>query len=263
MRAQLTDLVMAYDDHGHGQPLLLIHGHPLNRRMWRLQLEGLPDAARIIAPDLRGHGESEVIEGPYRMERLADDCAELLDELEVTGPVVVGGLSMGGYVALAFFRRHAARVAGLILAATRAGADSPAAQVNREKSIVLAREKGPQAIVEAMLPKMLAPGTYTGNTDLVNEVKHIMASNPVEGIIGDLQGMMMRPDSTPLLAQIDRPVLVVHGLEDQLIPPLEAEAMHQRLPNSRLALVPHAGHLVNMEQALSFNAEVRTFLKTL
>src|SRR5205085_3233320 len=108
MRAQLSEIVLAYDASGSGRPLLLVHGYPLNRTLWRPQVENLIDAAHVIAPDLRSHGQSNLSDEPYTMDRLADDLVELLDDLGLTGPVVVGGLSMGGYVALAFYRRHAA-----------------------------------------------------------------------------------------------------------------------------------------------------------
>jgi pimeloyl-ACP methyl ester carboxylesterase len=231
--------------------------------MWRPQLEYLTDAARVIAPDLRGHGDSDAPEGPYSMDQLADDAIALLDSLGLTQPAVVAGLSMGGYVALALYRRYPSRVAGLILAATKAGADSPEAQANREKSAALAREKGVEAIADAMLPKMLAPATYAANPGLVAEVRAIMVAAPLNGVVGDLLGMKVRPDSTDLLPQITRPVLVIHGQDDQLIPPREAEATHAALPNARLVLVPNAGHLLNLEQPETFNAEVRTFLHSL
>jgi 3-oxoadipate enol-lactonase len=262
MRAQLGNIVLAYDAGGSGRPLLLVHGYPLNRTTWRPQLDKLTDAARVIAPDLRGHGESNIPDEPYSVDRLADDLVELLDELGLAEPVVVGGLSMGGYVALAFYRRHQERVAGLILAATRAGADSEAGKANRDKAMALAREKGVGAIADSMLPKMLAPETYQSHPDLVQHVRHIMAETPLNGVIGDLTAMRDRPDSTELLGGILEPVLVLHGQEDQLIPPSEAEAAFARLPNARLALVPRAGHLVNLEQPEAFDAEVRTFLKS-
>lgn len=263
MRAQLPGLTLGYDAIGGGRPLLLLHGYPLNRKMWQPQLELLVDAANIIAPDLRGHGESDAPAGPYTMDQLADDALALLDQLGLAGPAVVGGFSMGGYVALALYRRHPERVAGLILAATKAGADSDAARANREKSAALAQEKGVDAIVDAMLPKLLAPHTYAAHPELVAEVRHMILSTPVNGIVGDLLGMKDRADSTDLLPQIDRPVLVIHGQDDQLIPPTEAEWMAARIPNARLVLVPGAGHLLNLEQPEEFSAEVRVFLKSI
>jgi len=263
MRAQLTDIVMAYDEAGSGPPLLLIHGYPLSRKLWAPQLAALGDAARVIAPDLRGFGESDAPKAPYTMDQLADDCVALLDSLEVTEPVVVGGLSMGGYIALAFWRRHAARVAGLILAATRAGADSEAGKAGRDAAAATAREKGSEAIIDGMLPKMLAPSAYADRPEVVAEARQVMAGAPVPGIVGALMAMRDRPDSTVLLAEIDRPVLVIHGADDVLIPPSEAEAMHRALSHGRLVLMPNAGHLLNLEQPARFNAEARTFLTAL
>ncbi len=262
MRTQVHDLVLAYDASGNGRPLVLIHGYPLSRQIWRPQLAGLSDAAHVVAPDLPGSGESDVPPPPYTIDGLADAVAAMLDELGITEPAVIGGLSMGGYVALAFYRRHAGRVAGLILAATRAGADSEAGQANRDKSIAQAKDKGVDAIVEGMLPKLLAPETYHANPALVHEVRHIMAASPLDGVIGDLSAMRDRPDATAQLSGLQQPVLVIHGQDDQLIPPSEAEATYSRLPNARLALLPGAGHLLNLEQPDAFNAEVRTFLKS-
>jgi 3-oxoadipate enol-lactonase len=262
MRAQIKDIILAYDASGIGRPLLLLHGYPLNRKLWRPQLEGLTDTAHVIALDQRGNGESDTPEPPYSVDQLADDAAGLLDELGITEPAVVAGLSMGGYVALAFYRRHADRTAGLILASTRAGADSEAGKANRDKSAALAKEKGMDAIAESMLPKMLAPETYQGRPGLVAEVRHMMAATPLNGALGDLMAMRDRPDSTELLGGIQKPVLIIHGQEDQLIPPSEAEGMNERLPNARLTLVPRAGHLVNLEQPDEFNAAVRTFLRS-
>lgn len=262
MRAQLHNIVLAYDASGSGRPLVLIHGYPLSRQIWRPQVAGLADAAHVIAPDLPGSGESDVLPPPYSIDRLADTVADLLDEMGITERAVIGGMSMGGYIALAFHRRHADRVAGLVLAATRAGADSEAGKANRDKSITLAKDKGVEAIVESMLPKMLAPETYQANPGLVHEVRHLMAASPLDGVIGDLSAMRDRPDATEQLSGLRAPVLVIHGQDDQLIPPSEAEATYGRLPNARLALVPGAGHLLNLEQPDAFNAEVRTFLKS-
>jgi pimeloyl-ACP methyl ester carboxylesterase len=242
-----------------GIPLFFIHGYPLNRHIWDPQLESLADTARLIAPDLRGHGDSDVTSGPYSMDMLADDCLALLEALGITGPAVLCGLSMGGYVSFAFYRKYPERVAGLILAATRSGEDSPEGKANRDKAADLARQGGPGAIVESMLPKMLSPKSYAERSGLVDSVREIMLSSSLDGILGDLMGMKSRPDSTPALNLIDKPTLILHGNDDQLIPTSEAIAMHAAIPGARLQLLPDAGHLLNIEQPLLFNKAVREF----
>jgi pimeloyl-ACP methyl ester carboxylesterase len=263
MQIVTQDFAMSYVERGSGKPLLLIHGFPLSNKIWEPQTEGLAGAARLLAPDLRGHGESEATPGPYSMEMLADDCVLLLDTLGVKQPAVVCGLSMGGYVALAFFRKHRARLAGLILAATRAGADSPEGKTNREKSAARVREEGIQAVIGSMLPKMLAPKTYDTNPALVERVERIMEETSEEGMIAALLGMRDRPDSNPLLDRIDIPTLILHGADDQLIPVAEAEAMRSAIRDSKLEVLPVAGHLLNMEQPALFNQTVRDFLASI
>ena len=263
MNTRLNDFNLAYSDLGQGPPLLLIHGFPLSRQLWEPQLKGLAGAARIIAPDLRGHGESEAVPGLYSMDQLADDCAALLTHLGLTQPVVVCGLSMGGYVAFAFYRRHPARVRGLIFAATKAGADTPEGRAGREKNALLAQEKGAGLIAEAMLPKMFSPQTYAAQPSVVAQVKVMMEDASVAGVVGALLGMRDRPDSTPTLGQIAVPTLVLHGADDQLIPPKEGEAIAAGIKGAQLHLIPEAGHLLNLEQPEAFNAAVRDFLKAL
>jgi pimeloyl-ACP methyl ester carboxylesterase len=260
MKVHLDSISLFAHTAGRGQPVLFIHGYPLNGRMWSPQLQGLGDHARLIAPDLRGHGDSDVASGPYAMSALADDCAALLDSLEVAGPVVVCGLSMGGYATFAFYRRHRARVAGLILAATRAGADSPEGKAARDRAAAQAEAEGPESIVAAMLPKMMAPATYEENPALVERVRSIMAATSLEGILGDLQGMRDRPNSTDMLTEIEVPTLVVHGADDQILPQSEAESMAAAIPGAKLEILPGAGHLLNLEQPERFNRAVREFL---
>jgi pimeloyl-ACP methyl ester carboxylesterase len=263
MQSLVNNFEMAYEVRGQGLPLLLVHGFPLNKELWEPQLTALQDVARLIAPDLRGHGASEPVPGEYSMDLLAGDCHALLENLGIEEPAVVCGLSMGGYIALAYYRRYPERLAGLILAATRAGPDSPEAKANRDKMAARAEEKGAGAIAEDMLPKMLSPETYTGNPELVARVRQIMAGTSVPGIRGALLGMKARPDATPLLAGIDVPTLVLHGEDDQLIPVEEAQAMHAAIPDSRLEVLPGAGHLLNLERPDAFNRAVRRFLGSL
>jgi 3-oxoadipate enol-lactonase len=263
MRVNLADFSMAYEDQGNGIPLLLIHGFPLNRSLWEPQIRELSTFARVLAPDLRGYGESEAPTGVYAMEMLARDCQALLEAASVDQPSVVCGLSMGGYVALAFYRLYPERVAGLILAATRAGADSEEGKSNRDKTAAQAREQGANAVAAAMLPKMMSPKTYATNPELVERVSDIMGSASVEGIVGASLGMKERPDSSELLAKIQVPTLILHGSDDQLIPFKEAEAMQGAIEGSRLRLLPDAGHLLNLEQPELFNQAVQDFLASL
>ena len=214
----------------------------------------------LLAIDLRGHGDSQATPGPYPMSLLADDCATFLDALGIQRPVVICGLSMGGYIAFAFYRQYASRVAGLVLAATRPGPDTPEGQANRDKSAALARQQGVSAIAEAMLPKLLSPGTYQDQPELVKQVRAIMETISLEGITGDLMGMKERPDSTPALSGIKVPTLVLHGADDQIIPLQEAERMRNAIPNARLQVLPEAGHLLNLEQPELFNQAIQGFI---
>ncbi len=257
---RMPDLTMDFGDTGDNTPLLLIHGFPLNRTLWDPQVDSLSEIARVITPDLRGFGASDPLQGMYSMDLLAQDCLELLDRLGVWHPAVIGGLSMGGYVAFAFYRLFPERVRGLILAATRPGADTPEGKANREKSARLASEQGVPAVVEAMLPKMMSPKTYETRKSLVETVRQMMESTSVEGAIGAQLGMKDRPDSTPTLPLIEKPTLILHGADDQLIPVKEAESMQAAIRNSRLKILPDSGHLLNLEQPDLFNQAVREFL---
>ena len=257
------DFVMAFQDSCDRPTLLLIHGFPLSSQMWDPQLDDIAEFARVIAPDLRGHGQSDSVPGPYSIPQLADDCADLLDHLNVATPFVVCGLSMGGYIALEFYRRYPEQVAGLILAATRAGADSVEGKAGRDKAAELAKNEGATAVSSGMLSKMLAPENYASDEELVEYVEDVMSTASLNGVVGALAAMRDRVDSTPMLSEINVPVLIIHGADDQLIPVAEAEAMHQAIPNSELVIVPDAGHLPNLEQPDIFHDAVIDFLEEL
>jgi pimeloyl-ACP methyl ester carboxylesterase len=263
MQLTVNGFSMAYSDAGQGIPLLFVHGFPLNRRLWQPQLEGLSGVAQVLAPDLRGHGDSDPIAGPYSMDLLAGDLNAFLDALGIQEKIVLCGLSMGGYIAFAFCRKYAHRLRGLILTATRAAADTPEGLAARDQMMALARENGVAPIVETMLPKMLAPQTYQARPGLVEQVRIIMLRTSLEGVLGDLAALKSRPDSTPTLAQIAAPTLILHGAQDQLIPLKEAEAMRDAIPGARLVVIEQAGHLLGRENARMFNKAVKRFLDTL
>ena len=258
-----TDFALAYLDSLPDLTLLLIHGFPLNSQMWWPQLKGLSGQTRMIVPDLRGHGGSEAVRGPYNMALLADDCLSLLDSLGITEPVVVGGLSMGGYVAFEIVRRYPERVAALLLTATRASADSEQGQAVRDKTIAGIRAQGVGPLAAGMLPRLLSPTTYENDRQLVEFVMQMMESTSLTGAIGALEAMRDRPDSTPMLSTIQIPTLIIHGADDELVPLSEAQAMQAAIPDARLVVLPNAGHLPNLEQPDAFNAALGEFLASL
>ncbi len=263
MLIQLPEFRIAVEDVGEGIPLLLIHGYPLGRWLWAPQVAGLSDMVRVIAPDLRGHGDSDALPGPYSMGLLADDLNALLGMLEINQPVVVCGLSMGGYVAFSFWRKYPNRVRALVLAATRAAADSDVARVGRDQAMQTASLQGVAAVASSMAPRLFAPATLQTRPDLVEKVQVLMEGTSLQGVLGDLQGMKERIDSTPDLPRIQVPTLVIYGAEDGIIPRPEVEAMAAGIPGARLAVIEGAGHLPNLEQPEVFNREVRNFLQGL
>jgi 3-oxoadipate enol-lactonase len=256
------EFLISYQDSAGGIPVLLIHGFPLNSNMWGPQIDDLADVSRLVAPDLRGHGNSIASPPPYTMEQLAIDCVNLLDDIGINRPFVVMGLSMGGYIAFEVFRQYPGMVAGLILAGTRASADSKEGKKGRDAAAQQVRARGVAAIVEQMLPKMLAPAAYQDNPDLVEFVREMMLETAEDGVVGALAALRDRPDSFTTLAEIDVPTLIIHGADDQIIPLSESQAMHEGITNSQLVIIPDAGHLMNLEQPELFNEAVREFLES-
>lgn len=262
MRQVLVNgFLMAYTDAGQGQPVLFIHGYPLGRSMWQPQVDELCSITRVIAPDLRGHGDSQAIPGPYSMEIFADDLNTLLDAIGIQQKIVLCGLSMGGYAAFAFYRKFASRLSGMVLTATRAAPDSLEARLARMQAATVAREQGLIAIAEGMLPRILSPLTYQQQPELVDRVRSIMLKTSLKGVLGDLTGLRERPDSTPLLAQVNVPTLLLPGEDDPIVPLAEAQAMHAAIPGARMEIIPHAGHLPNLENPIAFNLALRKFLE--
>jgi pimeloyl-ACP methyl ester carboxylesterase len=266
MQQQLaTSVTVAYDDVGGGLPVVLLHAFPLARAMWRPQVEALRNDYRLIVPDLRGFGGtsgfSETV--PPSIEQMADDVAALLAALRLTEPVVLGGLSMGGYVALAFARKHPGWLRGLVLADTRAEPDTAEGKANRDKMIAFARNHSAADVIDQLLPKLLSETTRSQRPEVVAEVRQLAAAQTPTGIIGALEAMRDRPDATAWLGQIDVATLVLVGADDTLTPPSLAETLAARIQGARLEIIPGAGHLSNLEQPDAFNQAVRAFLRTL
>lgn len=258
MRVEADGIRIGYDDVGEGEPLVLLHGFPLERRLFAPQLRALAGQGRCIAPDLRGFGET-TLAPPFTMDRYADDVVALLDALGIAR-AVVGGVSMGGYVAFALWRRHPGRVRALLLAGTRASADDEAALARRREMIALARAHGSGAVADQMLPNLLGASTRATRPETVQTVRAMAAAAPVGGVVAAAEAMMVRPDSTATLATIDVPVQIVAGAEDTVAPPTVARAMQAAVAGSRLEVLAGAGHLVNIERPAAFNHVVSDFL---
>lgn len=258
MIAQIGGATIGYDDIGEGTPVVFLHAFPLNRTMWTPQTSALAADWRCITMDFRGFGESSATP-PFSTDRYADDVAELLDSINVRRAIVVG-LSMGGYVAFSLWRRHAMRISALVLADTRAGADSPETRERRHELMALARDAGARAVADRQLVGLLSRSTRERRPDIENAMRAIATSAKVEGIVGALEAMLGRPDSTATLTSLAIPTLILVGDEDVITPAKEARAMHAAIRGSRLELLANAGHLSNVERPAAFNAVVSEFL---
>ena len=232
---------------GDGPPLVLLHAFPLTSAMWEPQVAGLAGVARVVTPDLRGFGGSPPGADEPSLDHAADDVAALLDRLGL-GPVVLGGLSMGGYVAMAFLRRHPGRVAGLLLADTKAGADPAAARDNRLRiADRLDADLSPAVLVEDVLPGLLGETTAAERPEVVARVRAMVGSAPPAAAAWAQRAMAARPDSLDVLRGVDVPALVLRGAEDALSGPADVAAMADALPQGRLETLPRAGHLTALE----------------
>ena len=258
MIALCEGVEIGYDDVGAGTPVAFIHGFPHNRTLWAPQVSALVDRARCIALDLRGFGESSR-HGPFSIDQFADDVAMLFRMLGIERAVVTG-LSMGGYVALSFWRRHREMVRALVLADTRAGADSDETRVKRVALMELARTRGSGAVADGQITGMIGKSTREKRPALIDDVHRMLGSASVDGICGALEAMIGRVDSTPTLATIDVPTLVVVGAEDVLTPPKEAEILRDAIRGSRLEVIEQAGHMSNLERPAAFNHVLSEFL---
>lgn len=253
---------IAYEVQGESStatPLVLVHAFPLHRGMWSAIAEPLAASRRVVTVDLRGFGESDIA-ADGAMDRMATDVRAVVTA-ESLGRVVVAGLSMGGYVAMAYLRRYPMDVAALVLANTRGSSDSDEARRGRLALIESVRKRGTVAAVEAVLPKLLAAETYAGRPGLVEEVRAMAMSAKPEGVIAALTGMAIRSDSTDLLAAVAMPYLVIAGTQDALIPPEEQARMASAIEGAELVSIEGAGHLSNLEAPEAFVAAVAAFLE--
>jgi len=239
--------------------LLLLHAFPLNARMWERQLALAGDGWHVVAPQLRGFDGGTTDPPAAAIDDYAGDVVDLLDALHVD-EAVIGGLSMGGYIAFAVLRHAARYVHALVLADTKPQADSPDAVEGRTRLLQVVREKGAAAVADEMLPKLLGDTTRRERAGVVDQVRAMVLSNSTAAIAGAITALMTRPDSTPLLPTIHVPTLILVGDEDTVTPPSAAEEMHKAIAGSELVRIPGAGHLANLERPDVFDPALARFL---
>jgi len=249
-----------YVDKGDGTAgtILLLHGFPLNGTMWKPQVEALSAKWRVIAPDFRGFGESAETQA-FSIEGLAEDVHALAKELGLH-KFFLAGLSMGGYVALAYVKKYAATLRGLMLLDTKAEPDTADGKVNRDRMIAIVKDRGAKPIADAMLPKLVPAEVIQHRPQLVRELRQMMEQTRPQTIAHALAAMRDRPDRSEELEKIEVPTLVIVGEKDSITPPEVMKAMAQKIPGAELRVIVGAGHMSNMEQASQVNGVIEQFV---
>jgi pimeloyl-ACP methyl ester carboxylesterase len=255
----LNGVTFYYEDRGNGPPVVLVHAFPVDSRMWESQLSDLSSHWRVIAPDLRGFGRSTASD-PLTIESMAADLHALLGEIGAL-PCVLGGISMGGYIGLAYALKYATDLRALILIDTKAEADNSEQKEARMANARLARAEGAKAIAEKMLPKMLADETPHRRPAVSAALRKLMEQCPPATIEHALLAMRDRPDQSANLSSIPVPALVIVGENDSITPIAAAQSMQNRIPNAQLAVIRGAGHMSPMEQPAQVNRAIRQFLQ--
>jgi pimeloyl-ACP methyl ester carboxylesterase len=257
-----------YSQHGSGAPLVFLHAFPLSHKMWRGQIEAFHNDYNVIAPNARGFGNttpfsSAPAAGDPSVEQMAEDLNTFLDALKITEPIILCGLSMGGYTALNFMRQYSHRVRALVLCDTRADADGTEALAKREENIRLVREQGSWNLAEKMTEVLLGKNTRENNPELILQVLQWGSDQTVTTIADALAALRDRLDMTDSLHEISVPALLIFGEEDSLVPPAAIQTLQQGIAGARLEMISEAGHLPNLEQPKKFNGVLSDFLRSL
>ncbi|MGA2797049.1 MAG: alpha/beta fold hydrolase [Thermoguttaceae bacterium] len=251
---------LSFVDRGAGAAILFVHGFPLDHSMWDGQIEALSARYRVIAPDLRGFGQSGVSEGVVTMDQFAGDLAALFDFSGID-KVILCSLSMGGYIALEFWRKYAKRLRALILCDTRVVSDAPEAAANRFVVAERVLREGSNTVADAMIPKLFDPITLEKRPDLVEKIKQVINRTDPRGIAAAARGMAQRADFTADLPRIGCPALVIVGHSDAISPAAEMQAFSKAIPNAEFKIIPQAGHMAPLEQPQAVNAAIERFLE--
>jgi pimeloyl-ACP methyl ester carboxylesterase len=258
-RIPSDDAEIFYDVTGSGPSVVLLHPFPVHHELWLPIVQMLSSRFRLILPDLRGHGESSLGNGPATMQKHAADIARVMDDAGVDRAPLIG-VSIGGYAVFEFWRRFRARVIALVLCNTKAQADSPEARANRLQTADDVLQRGTEPFFESMIAKLLGETTRRSRPDLAEGALRMMRKMSAENVAGVQRGMAQRPDSVPTLKTIKVPTLIITGDEDILTGVPEAEVMKQNIPGSQMKVVAKAGHYSPWEQPEEVGRLLRQFL---
>src|SRR4030095_13042030 len=243
-----------------GIPLVFIHGFPFDQTMWEPQLKALPHSFRAFTYDLRGHGKSEMGDGQYTVELFVDDLMALLDYFQIAKAILCG-LSLGGYIALRAAERNGDRIRSLLLCGTKSEADPNETKLKRAEQIKLVKSDGARALAPLLVKSLFAPTTHEENPAVVEKIRRTIESTDPLALAGTLLAMASRTDTTASLAKIQVPTLILVGEADTITPPSPSRAMHEKIAGSKMAVIPKAGHLSNLENPEEFNRHFLEFLK--
>ncbi len=240
MFTAVNQIKIYYEERGKGLPVVLLHGYPLDHTIWNRVVLRLASKARVITPDLRGHGLSEAPKGVYTMRQMASDVAAMLDNLQIQQAVLVGH-SMGGYISLAFAQAFPDRLLGLGMVSSQAAADSPESKAARYETARKVEAEGVGVVAESM------PARLTSQPELIESLRCLILKMKPEGAIGDLQGIAERAEMSAWISRLCVPVAVIAGGADALIPLARAQEMAERFPNCQFTMIPQAGHMPMLE----------------
>jgi 3-oxoadipate enol-lactonase len=256
------DAEIFYDVAGAGPPVILLHPFPANHEFWLPVTEYLSSRYQLIMPDLRGHGESALGNGPATMQKHASDVARVMTDAGLDRAPLIG-VSIGGYTLFEFWRRFRDRVSALVLCNTKAGADTAEARASRLEAANDVLQRGTEPFFESMLPKLLGETTRHSRPDRVEGALRMMRKMTAEDVAGVQRGMAERPDSVPTLKTVNAPVLIITGDEDILTGVPEAELMKQNIAGSQMKVIAKAGHYSPWEQPEEAGKLLRQFLDSM
>jgi len=253
------DAEIFYEVLGNGPPVVLLHPFPANHELWLRAAQALTTRYHVVLPDLRGHGDSDLGEGPAAMEKHAGDIARVMDDAEVERAPLVGN-SIGGYAMFEFWRRYRGRASALVLCNTKAQEDTSEARAARLQAAADVMERGTEPFFEGLAPRLMGKTTYATHPDLVEGALRMMRKMSREDVAGVQRGMAERPDSVATLKTINVPTLIITGDEDSLTGVAEAELMRRNISGSEMKVIGRAGHYSPWEQSEEVGRAIRQFV---